>query len=77
MNKATIKDVWIVHQQCDEALPFKYYVAVTTIDDNHFRTKGLETLDAVDFQLKRFNDGLHVSLNGLTECDSSGFELIG
>lgn len=76
MNKAIIKNVWIVHQQCDESLSHKYYVAVTTASGLNYRTKGLDTLDSVDFQLKRFKEGLNVSLNGLTECDSSGFELL-
>ncbi len=76
MNNKTIKDVWIVHKSCDEALEFNYYVAISTTDSLNYRTKGYNNLDSIDTQLKRLREGATISLNNLQPCDSSGYTLI-
>lgn len=75
MNKGTIDKVWIVHKECDQALPFNYYVAITTTEGFNYRSRGLNTFDSVDVQLKRLTEGSTVSLRGLQPCDSTGYML--
>jgi len=76
LNKQTIKEAWIVYQACDKSLSSKYHVAVTTTHGINYRTTGLNSLDSVDFQLKRLKEGSTVSLSGLQPCDTSGYNLL-
>lgn len=75
MQNALVKEVWLVHQSCDTSLQYPYYVAIATDQDVNYRTRGLKSLDSVDFQLKRLKPGTAVSLTGLQLCDSSGYTL--
>jgi len=77
MNNGTIDLVWIVYKECDQALPYNYYVAISTTEGVNYRSRGLNSLDSVDIQLKRFIEGSTVSLNGLQPCDSTGYVAYG
>ena len=75
MQKNIVKQAWIIHQSCDKALEYPFYIAISTQNDANYRTRGLKNLDSVDRQLKRLKPGANISLNGLQPCDSSGYTL--